>query len=118
MYHVEDAGRTIRLWYFLNRDVPTPDQFRSLAAQGMRYDNPVAAYRSQGISTWATEGIARIRGMHPRVNRGRWLFLAALDLATDGTAFRIERTGKQIGHFTVFGDPQAVFTSVVQVLSL
>jgi hypothetical protein len=115
---MEDTGRTIRLWYFLQSDSPTPDQFRSLAAQGATYDNPVAAYRSQGISTWATELIARSKGMHPRVNRGRWHFLAALDLTTDGIAVRIERTGKQVGHFTVFGDPQTIQASVVQVLAL
>ncbi len=115
---MQDAGRTIRLWYFLHSDLLTPDQFRSLAAQGMHYDNPVAAYRSQGISTWAAENIARARGTQPRVNRGRWQFLAALDLATDGIAVRIERTGKQVGHFTVFGDPRTMHESVVQVLPL
>lgn len=102
---MEDAGRTFRLWYFLSSDSPAPDQFRSLAAQGAIYDNPVAAYRSQGISAWATEEIARAMGARPRVNRGRWRFLAALDLTTDGVGVRIERTGKQVGHFTVFGKP-------------
>lgn len=118
VYHVQDAGRTIRLWYFLYSNPPTPDQFRSLAAQGATYDNPVAAYRSQGISTWATVDIARAKGTRPRVNQGRWQFLAALDLTTDGIAIRIERTGKQAGHFTIFADPRTMYESVVQVLPL
>lgn len=67
---------------------------------------------------WATEDIARTMGTRPRVNRGRWLFLAALDVPTDGVAARIERTGKQIGHFTVFGDPQMMNESVKRVLPL
>lgn len=115
---MEDVGRTIRLWYFLRSDPSTPDQFRSLAAQGAMYDSPVATYRSQGLSVWATERIARARGTQPRVNRGRWHFLAALDLTTDGIAVRIERTGKQVGHFTVFGDPRTIQESVTQVVPL
>ncbi|MGI8856135.1 MAG: hypothetical protein ACR2JW_10305 [Thermomicrobiales bacterium] len=118
MYDMEDAGRIIRLWYFLSSNLPSPDQFRSLAAQGAIYDNPVATYRSQGISAWATEDIARSMGTRPRVNRGRWQFLAALDLATDGIAIRIERTGKQVGHFTVFGEPQILHECVVRILPL
>ncbi|MHB8647933.1 MAG: hypothetical protein ACYDAR_19300 [Thermomicrobiales bacterium] len=106
------------MWYFLYSDLPTPDQFRSLAAQGVLYDSPVAAYRSQGISAWATEDTARAKGTRSRVNRGRWEFLAALDLTTDGIAIRIERTGKQVGHFTVFADPQTVSESVVLILPL
>lgn len=67
---------------------------------------------------WATERIARTNGSAPNVNRGRWNFIAGLDLPTDSRTVRIERAGRGIGHFTIFSDPQALVATVRSVVPL
>jgi len=51
-------------------------------------------------------------------NRGRWQYIAGLDLVTDGKRIRIERTGGNTGHFTVFADPPLLLESVREIKPL
>lgn len=117
MYDVDDRGTVLRVWYFLDAVPPTPDQFRSFAIRNQSKNkgiagDPVLARWATGVSTWATEALGRARAAAPRVNRGRWQYIAGLDLATDGKEVRIERTSGSIGHFTVFADPRVLCESV------
>jgi len=117
VYDMDDRGTVIRLWYFLDAVPPTPDQFRSLMVRNQSRNagiagDPVLVRWATGVSTWATEELGRARAASPRVNRGRWHFIAGLDLATDGKEVRIERTSGSVGHFTVLADPQVLCESV------
>ncbi len=123
MYHVDDRGTVIRLWYFLPTDTPTINDFLSLVErkrnQGTVFaGNPIAARWARGVSTWATEDLGRAQATSPQINRGRWCFIAGLDLATNGRDIQIERTGGNAGHFTVFAPPPVLLGSVRVILPL
>jgi hypothetical protein len=111
------------LWYFLPTDSPRAEDFLSLQERKRRAGttftvNPIAARWAEGVSTWATEELGRTQGTAPRINRGRWHFIAGLDLATDGKGVQIQRTGGNTGHFTVFADPLILLDSVRAITRL
>lgn len=123
MYHIDDRGTLVRLWYFLPTDSPAVEDFLSLQERKRREGkvfagNPIAARWAEGVSTWATEALGRVHGTAPQINRGRWQYIAGLDLATDGKGTRIERTGGNTGHFTVFAEPSTLLDSVREIKRL
>jgi len=123
VYYMEDRGTRIRLWYFLPTGAPTLDDFLSLQERQRRKGkvfagNPIAARWASGISTWATEALGRAQATIPQINRGRWQYIARLDLVTDGRMMRIERTGGNMGHFTVFADPPLLLESIREIKHL
>lgn len=93
-------------------------QERKRRAGKVLVTNPVAARWAEGVSTWATEVLGRTQGTAPQINRGRWHYIAGLDLATDGKSVQIQRTGGNTGHFTVFADPLVLLTSVREIIRL
>ena len=123
MYHIDDRGTRIRLWYFLPTDTPKVEDFLSLQERKRRAGkvfagNPIAARWAEGVSSWATEALGRAQGTTPQINRGRWHYIASLDLATDGKGVQIQRTGGNTGHFTVFADPLTLLDSVREIIRL
>jgi hypothetical protein len=103
-----------RLFYRIVATVPyTRDDFRSYAALNKPLPegaSPDVAERWHGISMYDSEERARAIAMR----FGLGTHIAALDL-TDDRPFRVERTGQRPGHYTVWGDPDAMLARVVAV---
>jgi hypothetical protein len=101
------------LYRILVADAATRDDFCSYAALGRPLPEgaaPDIAGRWYGISMYDSEERARTVA----VRFGLGAHIAALDL-TDDRPFRIERTGRRPGHYTVWGDPDALLARVVAV---
>jgi hypothetical protein len=123
VYHIDDRGPLVRLWYFLPTDSPTVEDFLSLQERKRREGkafvvNPIATRWAEGVSTWATEALGRVQGTAPRINRGRWKYIAGLNVATDGKEIQIERTGGNAGHFTVFAEPSILLDCIREIKRL
>ena len=74
---------------------------------------PDVADRWDGVSMYDSEERARAVA----VRFGLGTHIATLDL-TDDRQFRIERTGRRSGHYTVWGDPAALLARVIVVTSI
>jgi hypothetical protein len=95
-------------------DLPTRDDFLSYAELGKelpRDATPDITDRWEGISMYDSE--ERARAVASRFGLGARV--AALDLPDDGR-FRIERTGRRPGHYTIWGNADVLLTFVVAVI--
>jgi hypothetical protein len=117
VYHLDDRGTVVRLYYLLRDDPPTASAFLSRAERGLPVaDDRVAQRWATGVSMNAT--IEQVRATAARFARTRWRFIAAIDLPTDGQQVQIQRTSGSVGHFTIWGNPDELHRSVVAVISI
>src|SRR3954452_16955028 len=94
----------------------TREDFLSFAVLGRLLPEgatPDVANRWHGISMYDTE--ERARAVAGRVGLGA--DIAAIDV-TDAQPVRIERTGRRPGHYTVWGDPDALLARVTAIVSV
>jgi hypothetical protein len=102
-----------QLHQIIASDSPTRDDFLSYQELGKELPEdakPDVVDRWQGISLYDSE--ERARAVAERFGLGT--YIATLDLPDDGR-FRIERTGRRPGHYTVWGDADALCTFVVTI---
>ena len=104
--------RSQRSFYRVVRtDPPTREDFLSHEALGIPPRNPDDVELWRGVSVQSTEQQARQRARLPGFGR----FIAELVIADDsGIIWR--RTGRQAGHHTLWGDPDAMLACVVRTI--
>ena len=98
----------------VQNDPPTLDDFRSYADLGVTYDASTAEARrlAEGISVTVTVAQARAR---VRSGRVAGAYVAELVVPPDAPIVA-ERTGRQRGHHTLWGDPAAFLECVTSVV--
>jgi hypothetical protein len=109
------AGRTARVFYRIVRsNPPTLRDFLSQAALGIpsRRRDPEALRLRRGISVYATEAQARrkARGMGTLGD-----YIARIELPTASPVI-FERTTESNGHYTLWGDPEAIMACAAAVV--
>jgi hypothetical protein len=106
---------TRTLHRIVRSDPPTLLDFTSNAALGrvLRNPTPELLDRWSGLSAYDTEEQARHRARWA-ADRRRWLgdFIAVLEV---GSEIRVEQTFEP-GHYTVWGEPEALLSYTVRVV--
>jgi hypothetical protein len=103
-----------RFYRIVRHSPPERIDFLSYQQLGLklRFDNPMARRYASGISVYESEADARARALlSPHLGQ----FLAVLDVPEDGT-IQYERTGRQTGHWTLWGNPDALRNAVVSTI--
>ena len=97
-------------------DPPTPADFLSHYARGWepRRKDPVTLDRWRGVSVYETEEQARaIAQKFPQLGR----HIAMLEIP-EGGPIRLQRTGREEGHHTLWAEPVDLLARVVSVVSV
>lgn len=92
-------------------DPPTRRDFQSHRDLGIPLRNPDDQELWRGVSVQATEQQARKRARLPSFGR----YVAEL-LILDDRAIASRRTGRQPGHYTLWGDPNDLLACVVRTI--
>lgn len=101
------ADNFIVLYRIIRADAPTIDDMRSYAELGipLRHDTPAARWRASGLSVFDSLEQARRIGTGPPWHGSG--FIAELRVPNDAPV-KIERTGRQRGHYTLWGSPDVI----------
>ena len=102
----------MRLYRIVATNPPTRIDFVSHAARGRRVRaDPEGARLATGLSLYDTwDGAANTARDYPKIGA----FIAAVDVPDDGR-YRLERTTASAGHWTAWGDADALLACVVSV---
>jgi len=103
-----------RIFYrVVQSDPPTLSDFTSHAALGKApaTNDPARQRMAEGLSVFATVNQARRNARSFRAH-GRYI----AEVVIDDESLTVERTGRQPGHHTIWGDPAALLRSTARVL--
>lgn len=92
---------------------PTTDDFLSYKALGIPLIDPRNADVYDGVSIWDTDMEAYRRALKKPKPR----FVAILEVPTDGS-FRVQRTLRSEGHYTIWGTPDDLLKLVSRVVEV
>ncbi len=102
-------------YHLVKHDPPTREDFLSYLEQGIPVfdDDPEALRLASGVSACATLAQVRNRARLPSLRDHR--YVAELSI-TAQAAISFERTGRQRGHYTLWGTPDDLLACVVSVV--
>lgn len=102
-------------YHLVKHNPPSRADFLSYAEQGIPIvdDDPQMRRIAGGVSACATLAQARNRARLPSLRHHR--YVAELNLQ-DEAAITFERTGRQRGHYTLWGDADELLACVVSVV--
>lgn len=112
----EDEGMRRTFFRIVRSDPPTEEDFLSPQALAVPLwdPDPEKLRMAEGVSVFNTEIQARNKARaYPRKGR----FLALLLIEEDGP-ITFERTGRDRGHHTLWGDPQEMLRRVERVIEV
>lgn len=113
----ELTGDVLILYRIVEHNPPTQDDMRSYQELGisLRVNTPDALRRSSGISLFDTLQRARAFAAGPPWHGAG--FIAELRIPA-GAPVTVERTGRQRGHHTLWGAPDAILSYITRVVSI
>lgn len=105
------------LYRIVSHNPPTTDDMRSYHELGipLRSTTPEAQRRARGISLYNTLAQARKLGIGPPWHGSG--YIAELQIPDDAQV-TIERTGRQRGHYTLWGSPDDILEYITHVVPI